>query len=170
LNVDPTTGQLWQDFKSQLDRAGASIETTFITGLEPLIPGLTNLSAAVKEAVNIFLHSDTVKNSIDALAPAIENFARYLAGEKFQSDVRDIVDAVGALASGASKIAKFFGGDTYDDYYNREHKTLPGSKFQIDDPGLRARLGGAGGSTMDALLGMVRGLEGSGDTQVSPKG
>ena len=82
----------FQDFTTQMTRAGNEIEATFIKGLSPLAPALESLSKAVTGVVNDFLRSDGLK-------AALSDFTKYIGGQDFKDDLETV-------AKGFSKVAK----------------------------------------------------------------
>lgn len=80
LGLEPDTQKKWQDFYTQLNRAGSQIENTFVNGLVRLIPELSALSKSFEEVTRAFLKSDLLKKSIDTLAVGFDKIAKYIEG------------------------------------------------------------------------------------------
>ena len=76
------------EFKKALDRAGMSIETTFIRGLAPLAPELDNLSVQFKGLIKDVLGSQTAKDSINLLAGGLHGLGVTLASDSFRHDLK----------------------------------------------------------------------------------
>ena len=102
LAVDDATSRAWQDFWIQLKRSGNLIETSFIKHLSVLTPQLEHLSAAVAKALDDFLGSEKVKQSLD-------DFAKYLASPEFKKDAEVFMTALKRLGEAVYSAAVFFG-------------------------------------------------------------
>src|SRR5581483_5133027 len=89
----------WQDFSTQLSRAGENIEAVFVRGLTPLVPGITKLSDSVAKAVETLLSSDKLKGWLEQFGVGIEKFAKYLGSDDFETKVKSVVDNVAKLGS-----------------------------------------------------------------------
>lgn len=96
LNLPPEAQRAWQDFSTQMSRAGTSIENTLVKGLTPLEPKLVKLSEAFEKLVEAFLRSDTIKNGIDTLA----NIMDRLSGNNSKSASPGEAAAAGAAIGG----------------------------------------------------------------------
>lgn len=109
FDVPPDVSRKWQEFTTQLSRAGQGIENTFIRGLAPLAPGLTKLSEGVESAVRTFLQAPKLKEWMDDLGTGLEKFAKYVVSDDFQTAVKDFVEGLGTIGAGIAKVAKWFG-------------------------------------------------------------
>lgn len=98
LNLDPATQRAWQSFDVALQTSENKIKNTFVDGLEPLIPQLTQLSSAVTDAIDTFMKSDTFKQLIPELATGIKGFADYISAPGFLQKVETFGDNIGILA------------------------------------------------------------------------
>lgn len=87
LAVDPRVLRGWQDFTQQMQRAGQTIENTFITGLVPLERPLADLSRSFTDVVSAFLKAPEIKELIGDATAGLENFAHYLGSPQFKEDV-----------------------------------------------------------------------------------
>ena len=118
LNVADKTGQAWQNFTSQMERAGQTIEKIFINGLVPLAGPLEHLSAAVvKTLSNIMAKDGVMSQGIDALARWIENFSVKVASDKFQQAISKFMMGLTDLADLIHTIAHPY--DTARDWTSR---------------------------------------------------
>lgn len=99
----------WQDFSTQMTRAGQTIENVFVTGITPLVPGLQRLSAGVADVVKAFLGSPAVKHWIDVLGDGLESFAQYIGTPAFKSDVEEFTAGIGQLAKEVVAALRFLG-------------------------------------------------------------
>jgi hypothetical protein len=96
----------WQNFTTQMERAGQSIFKTFVLGLAPLADPLKHLSAAFVE----FLGKVTAKNGvaqegINNLAGWIESFSGKISKPEFLSSIDQLVSDSGRLAGAIHTVA-----------------------------------------------------------------
>lgn len=126
FDLPADTSRKWQEFATQMTRAGQGIEATFVRGLVPLTPGLTRLSESVQRAVETLLSSDKLKVWIEQFGTGIEKAAKYIGTDEFQTKVRNFVDGVGRLANAVVSAVSWlagntrFGGETDADVAERE--------------------------------------------------
>lgn len=104
-----TTLRKWQDFNTQLDRAGEQIKSVLIDGLTPLVGPLTALSKSVAAAVAAFLKTPQMGEWIDTFGAGIKRAGEYLGSDDFRQNITMFMEAVGNLARGAAKLAHWFG-------------------------------------------------------------
>lgn len=103
-SLDLTKGQqqAWNDFTTQLDRAGKKIETTFVIGLSPLTKPLETLSKSFTEMAESFLKSPLLKQWIGDVATGLEQFSKYIGTPEFKEGVetfaKGVIDISKALA------------------------------------------------------------------------
>jgi hypothetical protein len=98
----------WQDFSVQLKLAGASIQTTFVTLLTPLIPKLTELSKFIVTQIAAFLRGMDLQKWITNLATEIQHFTSYLTSPKFHDDMVQLGHDVHLVVEGMVKALRFF--------------------------------------------------------------
>ena len=150
FGLDEQTQKAWQDLQVQLHAAGQGIEATFVKGLTPLVPAITALSKSVTNALSGFLSNPNMKKEITDFGKGIEQFAKYLGSDKFQSDVKTFADDVAYAAHKIAGALRFFGllpddpnsaasiaqHNAADKVFNggRDQKTLPGSSVLNDNP------------------------------------
>ena len=102
LGVNDRTGKAWQDFTTQMDRAGAQISKVFVNGLIPLAAPLEHLSGSIVKVLERVMSKDgIVEQGIEKVASWIENFSGTIGKpefltkiQSFTSDVGDLSDAV----------------------------------------------------------------------------
>ena len=83
----------YQEFVTALDDASRRIETVFVRGLAPLIPGMEKLSNSVVK---------TIEELVKAVPPdwgekvgkGIETFGKYIGSQEFQENVKNVAGAV----------------------------------------------------------------------------
>jgi hypothetical protein len=166
----------WQDFTTQLAKAGQGIEQTFIRGLVPLAPGLSKLSESVEKVVQSFLSSEGLKRWIDEAGVALEQFAGYVGKPEFMDAVRTFAEGVGKLASAVATAVSWVGGTDAEHAASRQATSDRVAQLRRDRAEGRSTIGSQFADIFRApmspgeLLGMVRKLEGSGDAAVSPAG
>ena len=112
FNLDPRTLRVYQDFTTQLERAGNSIWQTFVVGLEPLVRGpdggpLGQLSKAALHLVEAFMGAAKDKHWIDDLSQGLERFSSWIGTPEFDDKVKSFVDYVGIMASAAKAAAEW---------------------------------------------------------------
>lgn len=110
LGLDPGTSLAWQDFATQMARAGASIENTFVKTLVGLAKPLETLSGAIERTIEVLLGNDKLKTWVDGFGAAIESFAKQVMTDEFQNGVRQFVSGVAAMGGIIFKFVSFFGG------------------------------------------------------------
>jgi hypothetical protein len=105
LGLPPGVARKWQDFSSQMDRAGASIFKTFVLGLAPLAGPLTKLSGAFTGFLQKLMSGPLLRGGIDKLADWLNKFSVELASQKFQAAVSSLVSDTGTIAKGLHFLA-----------------------------------------------------------------
>ena len=88
FNISAKDQEELNNFKIALDRAGMSIETTFIHGLAPLAPELDNLSVQFTGFIKDVLASQAAKDSINLLAGGLHSLGVTLASDSFRHDLK----------------------------------------------------------------------------------
>lgn len=106
LGYSDRTGRAFTDFETQLERAKKQIEAVFITGLVPLTPGLSKLSASVAGLIGSLMRSDVVGEGVKRLAGGIDWLGGKIASHEFQSGVEDVLHSIGEIALGFVDFAK----------------------------------------------------------------
>lgn len=109
LAIADSTQKAWQDFSTQLSRAGESIETTFVKGLTPLVGPFTKLSDSISKALATALANPALPGYIDDLGKGIEKFAKYLSSDAAGKDVGEFFNALSKMAKGLEDVASFLG-------------------------------------------------------------
>ena len=100
FNIDDPTAKKWQNFTTQLSRAGETIQKIFVDGLGPLTTPLEHLSAALVKTVGTMMEKGgPIEHGINDLAKWIENFSAKVATDNFQRGVDNFMQAVGDMAS-----------------------------------------------------------------------
>lgn len=95
----------WQDFSTQMSRAGKEIENTFVKRLGVLTPGLTTLSDAAVHLTDHLMEKDgPVAHFLDKLAGGVEWLATEIDKPDFQKKVDDFIEGVRQLAIGAGNL------------------------------------------------------------------
>lgn len=107
LNLTGPQQKAWQDLQVQLQRAGESIETTFIRGLTPLAPEIGHLSDAVVKLVNDLFSSNTVKQWIDSLGEGVKWLDTEIRDPAFKKGLEDFTKNVGEAAIALANFVKW---------------------------------------------------------------
>lgn len=136
LDLDPDTQRAWNNFTTQMERAGSQIETTFVRGLAPLEPSLEKLSASFEHFISKFLDSDLVKTGIDKLSAGLNTFADYISSPEFEKNIEGFVEGIGKLADSVVSALKFLG--VIPEYtVSNADAGIPGpAKTTKEDPGV----------------------------------
>ena len=100
----------WQEFSTEMTRAGQGIENTFVRGLAPITPGLTKLAESFEKVVRSFLASPSLEKWITAVDSALEKFAGYIGTDEFQDNVKSFVTGLANLVEGIGSAVKWFAG------------------------------------------------------------
>lgn len=108
LGLGDKTALQWQNFSTQMQRAGETIFKTFVTGLTPLVPALTKLSSAFTKFLGVLLSSPLIKKGLDDIAHWLDNFAGTISAPAFLKSVQGFVSDVGALADAIHAVAHPF--------------------------------------------------------------
>jgi Transglycosylase SLT domain len=176
--VPQDVSEKWQEFTTQMARAGQGIENAFVRGLAPLTPGLTKLSAAVENVIRAFLSSPALERWIGQVDKALEKFAGYVGTPDFEQQVRTFVEGLGKIASAVAGAVSWVAGSDPQVASQRAVATRNASQLRTDRASGRASawsqftdiLNGQSPAAIDNVMGLVRRAENSGDTAVSPKG
>ena len=107
FDVPPDVTQAWQEFTTQMSRAGQGIENTFVRGLAPLADPLTHLSEGFEKVVHAFLVAPTLERWITEAGGGLEKLAKYVGTDDFQHKVENFVKNVGDLAEAAGTAARW---------------------------------------------------------------
>ena len=109
MEVGPDAQRKWQDFSTQLTRAGLQIEKVFATGLVNLEPGLAGLSRAAADiAAKLLEKNGPVAHWLEDLNSALVWLAGKMDTPEFRQSADDWVKYVGQLAAAAEKLAERF--------------------------------------------------------------
>jgi len=108
FELDPGTTRAYQEFTTQLDRAGNSIFKVFVQGLEPLTGPLAHLSDSVSHVVAAFLQAGNDKHWIEQISGALERFASYVATPEFDQNVKTFVDDMDQLVRALGNVLSWF--------------------------------------------------------------
>lgn len=109
MHVRDSGQKAWQDFETQMERAGQQINKTFAEGLLPLVPGLEKLSEGVEKTIRTLLGSDAVRRWMDQLGQSLETFAKFVGTPEFERNVSQLVSGVAAMATAIGRFVAWFG-------------------------------------------------------------
>lgn len=109
LATDPDVQRKWQDFSTQLDRAGTSIENTFIKGLAPLEPALETFSKDLTDAIAALMSNPHLEKWIAELGGALKTAADYLGSDAFVKKMEAFGTGLGQLADKIGGLLSWFG-------------------------------------------------------------
>jgi hypothetical protein len=109
FEIDDRVSKKWQDFWTQLGRAGQDIQVLLIDKLQGLVEPLTRLSAVILDVIANFLKNNDVAKWIQGFGDSIKQFGDYLSTPEFKQDIEDFVTNIGALAEGLANIMRKLG-------------------------------------------------------------
>jgi len=111
LGLSEDAQSKWQDFTSQMTRAGDTIENVFVKGLTGLTGPLTKLSESFVHAVEILMtNTPKMEKWLTQFGNGIEHLAEYMGTDKFEQNVKSFVDGVESIASAMIWLGKKVGG------------------------------------------------------------
>jgi hypothetical protein len=100
-----TTEEQYQSFAEKLEEAGETIKNTFVIGLQPVIPKLTELSGALTNILVRFL-KEIKPADIELLATKIGEFATYLGSPEFKEKLDKFINGMEELGDSLLKWAE----------------------------------------------------------------
>lgn len=111
LDLSPKVQRQWQDFTTQISRAGTTIETILVNRLVALEPGLLKLSeAATKIAASLLAKDGPASQWLGELNHGLEWLADNVDKPEFQTQVRDFFAGLVDLGKSAWGLAKSAAG------------------------------------------------------------
>lgn len=111
LDLSPKVQRQWQDFTTQISRAGTTIETILVNRLVALEPGLLKLSeAATKIAASLLAKDGPVDRWLGELDHGLEWLADNVDKPEFQKQVGDFFAGLVDLGKSAWGLAKSAAG------------------------------------------------------------
>lgn len=99
----------WQDFVTQLSRAGTTMETALLPALRPIADAFSKLSDAVAKTLGSFVKSDAFAQWVSAAETGIESLAKFLGSQEFQNDLKTFEDGLKAAGQAAMDFLRFLG-------------------------------------------------------------
>lgn len=109
LGISPKTALAWQNFTTQLQRAGGEIFTVFVRGLAPLEKPLEGLSKAFAGFLTRLMSGPLLKHGIDKLADFLNKFSVEVTSKKFENAVSGLVSDTGKIAAALHALATDLG-------------------------------------------------------------
>jgi Transglycosylase SLT domain len=97
LGIDDRTGQAWQDFTTQMERAGQTIFKVLVTRLEPLAPSLEKLSGAVVNVIERFADGGAIETAIKDMARYLDQFTGVIGKPEFLRKLETFAGDMGTL-------------------------------------------------------------------------
>jgi hypothetical protein len=110
LDLTPGQQKAWENFSVQLQRAGTQIEQTFIRELAPLAPELSKLSQAFSDSLKLLLGGEGGKSLIQDAATGLREFATFVSGAEFRTDMKQFAGDIGLVAHGLHAALGFLFG------------------------------------------------------------
>ena len=111
MSIPDPTQRAWQDFVIELDRVKDQLEAVFGKGLMPLVQSdaLPHLTSAIEHVIDVLVGKTSSEGWIDKLAHWIDEFSTYLAGDKFEKDLKSVVDGIAYAADRIGDVLRFLG-------------------------------------------------------------
>lgn len=134
----------WKDFDIQLNTASTQIGNAFIRGLQPLLPGLTHLSAAFSDTVDSFLRNKSLGGLLDTVSHGLDGFAKWLETRDLQADFTTIIEDVEAFGRAIGSAATWIEG-----HFPHPGQALANVREGIFGPLGGGAVGGPGGYHAD---------------------
>ena len=99
MNIGSSTALAWQNFSTQLERAGQQIFKTFVVGLGPLAKPLENLSKGFVHVIGVLMKKNgLVEEGINTFAKWIDGFNGKISTPKFLQSLEQFTSSIGELA------------------------------------------------------------------------
>lgn len=112
LDQSGGTGLAWQNFVTQMQRAGSEIESVLIRQLVGLAGPLEKLSKSFVRAVESFEKSGALEQWVESFGRGIETFAKYVGTEEFQQGVKDFAEGVIRVGKALNRVAGWVVGSS----------------------------------------------------------
>jgi len=109
LNLSKSQQRAWQDFVTQLHRAGKEMENSLAVPLAKMLPEFNELSSALVDSVKTLAGSEGFKEIVGDIAAGIKEFAQYVSSPQFKTDVKSFAEDISALAHAVASGLKWLG-------------------------------------------------------------
>lgn len=108
MNIGAGTSLAWQNFSTQMERAGQQIFKLFSTDLVPLAKPLSGLAKGFEHVVAVVMSKNgIVEEGIDNVAKWMQDFNGKITAPSFLKSVEHFTSDVGTVAHGMHKFALF---------------------------------------------------------------
>ena len=114
MDMSDETTRKWQDFTTQLDRAGRRIQTVFMDKLVALEQPLEKLSDTVVHLVDTLANSGVLSQWISSVSGGLEHLADFINSPDFKKDVKGFGDFLANAVKVIWKFVSTFGGKVGD--------------------------------------------------------
>jgi hypothetical protein len=125
LGLDDATAKKWQDFTTQMQKAGTQIENVFVKGLVKLAGPLENLSKSLVSFIEALSKSGIAKEAVDTVSGWLDSFSTKIGNgdflkkvEQFTGDLSGLSDAVHAAISDPAGTAENLAGKAISTSFN----------------------------------------------------
>ena len=99
MNIGGATALGWQDFATQLERAGQQIFKTFVVGLAPLEKPLSNLSKSFVHVLQVLMRKNgLIEDGIDTFAKWLKDWNGKISTPAFIKNIERFTSEIGPLA------------------------------------------------------------------------
>ncbi len=109
MNIGSSTALGWQNFATQLERAGQQIFKTFVVGLAPLEKPLSNLSRSFVHVLQVLMRKNgLIEEGINDFAKWLADWNGKISSPAFLKKIEGFTSDMGALADGLHHIVQMF--------------------------------------------------------------
>ena len=108
MNIGSSTALAWQNFSTQLERAGQQIFKTFVVGLAPLVKPMEGISRGIVHVLGIVMSKNgIVEEGINKLAKWLNDWNGKITKPAFLKSVAGFTSDVGIVAQDMHDFAMF---------------------------------------------------------------
>ena len=108
MNIGSRTSLAWQNFATQIERAGQQIFKTFVVGLMPLEKPMAGISRGIVHVLGIVMSKDgIVEKGIESVAKWLQDWNGKIAKPAFLKSIETFTSDVGTVAQTMHKFALF---------------------------------------------------------------
>ena len=130
MNIGSSTALAWQNFATEMQRAGQQIFKLFVTDLVPLAKPLTGLVRGFEHVVGVVMSKDgVVEEGINKLAKWMQNFNGKITAPSFLKSVEHFTSDVGTVAKGMHQFALFVQGFEKHPFRTAAHTYFEAATF-----------------------------------------
>ena len=136
MNIGSSTALAWQNFSTQLERAGQQIFKTFVVGLAPLVKPMEGISRGIAHVLGVVMSKNgIVEEGINKLAKWLNDWNGKITTPAFFKSVEHFTSDVGTVARAMHHFAMFvqrFEKHPFSTAWHELNK-IPGPNFNAAD-------------------------------------